>query len=125
MCVCDWDGPDVSSRRWQKARKEHRCGECWRTINVGERYEVHTGLYEGKWETYRWCAHCSASQKIYAEVDECECWLYGDLWSPIQEAAGDMPSFSLWRLCVGVKRRWVIHRGLRKGQLMPVPELSS
>ena len=61
MCLGEYDGDQatVYSSSHVKARKEHKCYECRRMIAKGETYERVSGLWEGKWETYRFCDCCS------------------------------------------------------------------
>jgi hypothetical protein len=42
----------------RQARKRHVCCECDRTIEPGERYELYTLLFEGKWEEFKTCLGC-------------------------------------------------------------------
>lgn len=49
-----------------RARTEHRCTECRRTIEAGETYRKSRGLMDGRWYTFKTCAHC---ETIWA-------WLY-------------------------------------------------
>lgn len=59
--MCMWDDAgtwELSRTEWRKAAKEHRCGECRRTIAKGERYEYTTGLYDGHWDTEHTCEQC-------------------------------------------------------------------
>lgn len=40
------------------ARKPHTCDWCGDDILKGERYEVHTGFYNGEFQTSRFHAEC-------------------------------------------------------------------
>lgn len=42
-----------------KARKNHGCRDCGRTINPGETYHAGKGVYEGKWEAWAVCNQCT------------------------------------------------------------------
>lgn len=42
------------------AKKEHKCMYCGGTINVGEKYERQTNLYEG--QIYDWVAHLECQE---------------------------------------------------------------
>jgi len=127
MCDCDIEGPEVFHKQTRRAAKDYKCDECRRVISKGEQYEIHAGMWDGighrAWSTYRWCAHCAASQAIYAELDGCHCWLYTDLWSDIEGAARwNQKSSVLGRLVISARRKWTVRRGPRAGQLMAVPK---
>lgn len=59
--------PTLFSHSTRKARKEHECCECHKFIIVGDTYEECKGLWEGRWETYRWCSACDVIRhKVFA-----------------------------------------------------------
>lgn len=58
-----------------KARKEHICGECGRTIAKGEKYHTQGGLHEGFFIWHKTCAHCTAASEWLVEV--CEGYIFG------------------------------------------------
>ncbi len=50
---------------WRTAtRKEHTCGDCKRTITLGERY-LDTGEAVDVWRTAKCCAECAAKPSRY------------------------------------------------------------
>jgi len=58
-CYCDTgDALDCFEAERPIARREHRCTECFCTINPGERYERASGLAEGTWFRYKTCHRC-------------------------------------------------------------------
>lgn len=67
-CECVLDDYEVASicdvvdRR---ARKEHQCTECQRTIRVGEQYELCDMLFDGRWSHFKTCAQCQAIRRDY------------------------------------------------------------
>jgi hypothetical protein len=58
MCAIIEDQAEVSVERCRRARKAHRCLECARAINPGERYRRWATLYDGCWDSAATCAHC-------------------------------------------------------------------
>ena len=52
------DMPDFFTRSMPTAHNEHKCGECGRVINPGEKYEYVSGKWDGDWEVYKTCADC-------------------------------------------------------------------
>lgn len=101
-----------------KARTEHRCVECGRTIQRGETYKRETYKDDnGSIGTYKTCAHCLVVREWLSE--ECGGWVYTmtdeDL---VEHCNGYGHPISVYRLAVGQRRSW----HTRKGALMPVPK---
>jgi len=61
-CSTDYDGPEEGDfhpeMEWRTARKTHVCGECKRTIQRGERYELAAQCNDGKWFHHKTCLGC-------------------------------------------------------------------
>jgi hypothetical protein len=62
--VCEMPSCYVHEER--QARTAHRCCECEGTIQPGEQYHVHHGVWDGRGMTYKVCADCEA---LRAECD--------------------------------------------------------
>lgn len=110
MCVDDYEPSDVWSATVRKARREHRCDECGRTIVPGERYEHVSSLYDGSWSTLKTCPHCLAASQWLRIV--CRGYLVGNLHEELLEHWREDELYrSLWlgRAIVGMTRQW---RGL-------------
>ena len=58
MCECYDNVPDFYDASIVKARKPHRCCECLREIELGERYERASGKWDGDFETFATCGTC-------------------------------------------------------------------
>lgn len=52
-----------------KARKEHQCDTCFRTIDVGEVYHRQFTVWYGRGHTWKMCLHCEAMIP-YLDYDE-------------------------------------------------------
>ena len=79
-CQCtisvDHDGePDAFTEKIRTARKEHRCGECYRTIMPGEKYEYVSGIWEGRPDNYKTCMDCLSLRETFFDS-----WIYMNLW---------------------------------------------
>jgi len=125
MCMADdADLAHVWQERSQKARKPHKCGECGRTIEIGEKYcsvwaVGSDGPFQGKW-----CAHCDVAKDWL--WSNCSGSLLGgvieDCREHVSEYAGQAACIpALARIVIGAGRGWRIQRGPRTGQLMSVP----
>ena len=83
MCHCDCDPPEFYNTSFVKARKPHRCCECCRTIEAGERYQSVTGKWEGDVDTYKTCSECL---ELIKQIDDDCCYCHGTLseyaWQP-------------------------------------------
>lgn len=126
MCMIDdCCRAELWSESRAKARKEHRCGECGRTIKRGETYCKVFGVQDGDPFAGKWCAHCNVAKNwlwtncggslLGAVIEDCESHVqeYGRL-------ADCIPALA--RICVGARRKWTVRRGPSIGQLMPIPE---
>jgi hypothetical protein len=50
--------PSVYRESFPKARKEHTCYECRRSINKGQTYHYAEGCWVGKFSRYKTCKPC-------------------------------------------------------------------
>jgi hypothetical protein len=53
--MCEY--PKIINQTKRKARKPHKCCECWTTIEKGEVYQCIEGLWDD-FHTYRMCLDC-------------------------------------------------------------------
>ena len=118
MCAVDDADPwDVCRANERTAVKPHRCGDCGRWIEKGERYHWLTGLYDGRWSTHKTCAHCHAAGWWLNAV--CGGYLMEQIGTELLEHWGEgYRDLVIGRLIVGHRRKW------RRwgGSLMPVPK---
>jgi hypothetical protein len=79
----DHDGNEFYTEAMRTARKPHRCCECQRTIQPGERYEHAAGKGHGdRVFTAKTCAECSAIRDALV----CGSWVFEQLWEAIEES---------------------------------------
>ena len=122
MCMIDnSDGySEILSETDPLARKPHKCHECYRVIEPGERYHCESLLFEGRVSRHKTCQHCMVARGWL--LAECGGWLYSGVPDDIHEHAangyGAYP-MSVLRLAVGMRRKW----RRRSGDLMPVPAM--
>ncbi len=82
--MCDFDPPTIYEAKTVKARKAHKCCECRKPIEKGQMYIRHKGLWEGRFDEYKWCMICDGLQKKYKVT----CFCFGQLHEAIQEEHG-------------------------------------
>jgi len=105
----------------RKARKAHRCGECGRPIEPGERYHYATGLMYSDWVTMKQCGQCSAAARWLFRV--CGGFLYGAVLADLEEhwEEDDLyRSLSFGRLLISERKHWLHH-----GRLIPVEQVGA
>jgi hypothetical protein len=119
MCQFDWNDDSVSPLTTldRVARKPHKCVECARVIDPGERYRFETVLFDGKIWTYKTCAHCMAVRDWLTK--QCGGFLYEGVKEDFLEHEYEQPGRSVLRAIVAMDRyQWRMN-----GNLMPVPNL--
>lgn len=116
MCMIeDADGMvTVLSSRQQKARKQHRCSECYRMIESGEQYLYEATYFDSEFRAYKTCAHCLVVRNWL--LDNCSGFVYGDLAYDLGEHDSD--SFGMARMKYGINHKWQ----RKSGRLMRVPQ---
>ncbi len=77
---------DVGDVRIRKARKKHRCQECWELICPGEHYEHVKGLCDGSWFSHKTCMSCKTMRDSIFHG-----WTYGQVWLDFEEEYGFSP----------------------------------
>lgn len=75
MCDCDCYPPEFFNVVYRVAKKPHRCGECLRKIQPGERYQVASGKWDGNFDSHKTCADCIE----FIEKDKIDCYCFGQL----------------------------------------------
>lgn len=98
------------------AKAAHRCAECRRVIEPGERYLRERYMWDGEFTLHKTCAHCEVARDWLWK--ECGGWLYGGIEEDIREHCfGHGYGMGLYRLAVGMAWKWRTPRG----RLLPVP----
>jgi hypothetical protein len=76
MCYIDLEPCTIWNETHHKARKEHTCSCCGRTIRVGECYMTHFSIFEGETTSEKCCNDCEEDRQVFADAHE------GTLCSP-------------------------------------------
>ena len=133
MCLdvdCEYEiisGPD-----WRKARKPHRCDECRRAIDPGERYYRYAMKEWGERSIreQRMCAHCRSTIEVGAAMTGCPMSWW---WEKVHDLEPDEGGFvgdilvnhDLTAAQRAVMLRQVVRRNRgwrrRDGSLYPLP----
>lgn len=119
MCMADYgDGACIVLHdRHQKARKEHKCSECNRTIGMGETYNVQRTVFDGQADSYKTCEHCQVMKSWLQK--ECGGYLYQGVYEDIDQHRLEGYGFGVVRLASGMRARWK----RKDGRLFPIPKL--
>lgn len=122
MCMIDDCDERVIIRtdETRRARKEHRCSECRRTIAIGERYHFETYVDQpgGRYATHRTCEHCDVARDWL--LAECSGFMYGGVREDLVEHLDEYPeNLHLKIIGMGIRRGW----RRRDGKLWRVPKL--
>lgn len=76
MCmVGDEDYWEFYNEYTPKAKVEHTCGECGRTIAKGEKYRTQGGKSDGYFEWHKTCTHCDAASEWL--MSACDGYIFG------------------------------------------------
>lgn len=111
-CECDFDAPSVYSKTAYVARKAHKCTECCRQIQPGERYENVFGIWDGRSDTFKTCPQCLALREWVSAHVPCVCWMHGNIRGDALEAAREW-AHEAPGLLFGAYRREVLIRNAR------------
>ena len=121
--MCMIDGADgsvtVLHERLQKAVKEHKCEECRRVIEPGEKYTVERYVdIDHNAYSHKTCSHCRIVRQWLQ--NECGGFLYHGVEEDIREHAEEGHyGVGVKMLAIGMERRWK----RRDGRLWPVPRV--
>ena len=89
---------DFSLDKIQKARKLHVCCECGKTIEIGEKYELCSGMWDGCFSIYKTCLDCLDIRHSFF----CDGWYYSEimesLWSHVVDMNGVISESCLYSL---------------------------
>lgn len=124
MCMADSADPcEVFETCWYTARKQHRCGECGRTIEPRERYEKTFVVFEGDASSHKTCGHCVEARRWL--LRECHGYVVGEVETDLREhweEARHVKAYltrELARIVYGLRVQWT----RRDGTVMALPKV--
>lgn len=97
--MCDFEAPAAYVETMRRARKVHRCCECARSIQPGDRYQVASGVWDGRGASFKTCARCLRIRKAHiagvnaVDPSDHACWLFGDLVSEVRDWVREEPKY--------------------------------
>lgn len=80
----DYGSPSAFNAVDRKARKQHQCGECLRTIEKGETYRYESGIWEYGPDSHKTCMDCISVRDTFF----CS-FIFGRLWEDMHELVLD------------------------------------
>lgn len=93
----------------KRARKDHKCKECFRVISKGERYLYESYVFEGI-KTHKTCSHCVNARRLLEA--KCGGWVYGGILDDLDEHIYVKEwGFYAARLSIGIRRKWKRFKG--------------
>lgn len=110
MCRIDYcDEPSITRYEGDPtARKPHRCSECHRKIERGERYHREHLIWDGAYHTIKTCPECMVGRDWLRR--ECGGWIYTEVLEELREHYVDNEitegRYTLGRLVVSMRRQW-------------------
>lgn len=94
MSICECDNyyadyglPLVYKALRLKARKDHKCDECFKPIRSGENYEFVRVLWRDKFEVIRTCERCLELRDFVVSRVPCSCWPHHNMIEDLIESA--------------------------------------
>jgi hypothetical protein len=69
--MCDCEMPEVFTLTKRKAKKRHRCCECRGWIEIGEKYEYTSGIWDGEPSDYKTCLGCAELRDELSKISQC------------------------------------------------------
>lgn len=71
MCDCDvGNAPSCFRAVQRKARKQHRCVECGKSILAGALYEYTSGIWDGAPSDFKTCLRCVVLREAHIKAEE-------------------------------------------------------
>ena len=88
-CICssDYEAPEFYNSKIVKAGEHIICCECDGDINPGDLYEHVTGMWDGRWSTFKTCLICV---RIREDIYDPKCgFMHGGLRLAVRQAMED------------------------------------
>lgn len=101
----------VLTAKFVNAKKDHKCKECRRTIEVGEKYfyETYVGPYRGDpFRAHKTCRHCYPLRDLAMNLDSDGMFWYGMIYDQLSESewSQDKAEWKVRLAIAGMRRKW-------------------
>lgn len=103
----DYDPMDFCTVTYPKARKAHRCCECYRDIPKGVEYQRIAGKYDGQVDTYKTCLDC---MNIRNGLQCDEGVGLGDLWEQVSYIFSEFNTTCLQKIKTVSAKEYMLER---------------
>lgn len=104
-CSCDildgldeGESPEFFEEKEIAAKTPHKCGECGREINKGEKYLRAVGKWDGVISTYKTCSDCKSIREQFFCKSGDFGYIFYDLREYISEVDGEIPQQCISKL---------------------------
>ena len=103
----------------RSAIKDHICCECKGTIQAGEIYHYHHGVWDGEASSYKVCRECE-DLRVYADRDALheECTWFGGLEETVCGGHGDDPELLMRFVAIKKMRGATVPQWMLEGRSM-------
>ena len=92
----------------RKARKQHKCCECGRSISPGDEYIVSSGKYEGEFFSVKTCATCDEILRAFSCGGGC---LHECLWDDMHDYVfPELTTGCLEKLTTAAAKQYLMER---------------
>lgn len=111
--VCIGGGGDdgeycaFSNAEYPKARKPHKCQECYREIAIGSEYERYSGVYDNAFFTHKTCMDCF---HIRRGLQCNNAITFGQLWEEVYYIFPEVTTGCLQRIKTPSAKAYFIER---------------
>lgn len=88
------DYPQAYRELTRKARKQYKCFECYNAIQVGEKYQYVSGVWDGKPDSFKTCLSCSDLREFYRGETGEDYLVFGMLRDYIYELLNEVGGYN-------------------------------
>lgn len=99
-----YDKVTLLTQKRPVAVKVHKCDECGRDIEKGEKYLLESFVFEGQVSTHKTCRHCESVREYVCCHSMDGMFGYGNVAEDISDM--DDGSWQTRLMLAGMKRKW-------------------
>lgn len=95
MCFYYDEYAELYREKEVKARKEHKCAECYRMILKHQKYQYIFGVFQGDAFTYKICSACQALRTKIHDIEISHGCHENEAWPPLGELREHLEHYGL------------------------------